>query len=161
MSEKQPADARRGSSRQFYILWGLVLGGIILVALFCAFFVGPVIQTRRVVARHEAGTIGAEEAVKALGGKERAAGRLTLYLRLPPQLFPHRREAVSLLTGCGRAALPGLILALESEDSYSRWEVTWALRELGPAAAPAVPAMARALAEDDSGLRQQHDVAAR
>ncbi len=63
-----------------------------------------------------------------------------------------RGPAMVLLTQMGEAAVSGLGIALENEDSRIRLQAAMELRRIGTAAKPAVPALAKAIQGDDERL---------
>src|SRR5205085_171038 len=88
------------------------------------------------------GEPGAEALVGCLGDRER------------------RRLAEPALVRMGPAALPALEAALENPDAQVRGAAAGVLGDLGPAAAPAVPALAKRLAAPDhKEMRQAAAVA--
>lgn len=93
--------------------------------------------------------------LEKLGGPERAASKLGLYLRMPGQKRLHRVVATELLRRCGRSAVPVLIRTLEDADPNVR---LWAIRGLARHACPddreAVPGLVRALEEGNPEARE-------
>ncbi len=116
----------------------------ILLALSLAWFVGavvvPVWQTKTIVTAYATQGIDESTAVERLGGQERAARRLALYLRMPKS-WRHKPiicvptdeadEAAFLLFACGR---PGALVVprlLESRDAEILRAVScWGLGDL-------------------------------
>ena len=116
-------------SRRVYVWWGAGFAFLAALGLFCWLVVGPAVEVHRVAAampvqgyfpaRQEAAA-----AVARLGGPERAARKISIYLRLPAKLtggeqsIP-RWQASALLGCCGK---PGLktILRLFSSSSEIR-----------------------------------------
>ncbi len=132
----------------------------ILLALGLAWFVGavvvPVWRTREIV-------LGCEErygdawdktcpdAVALLGGSERAARHLAIYVRIPDRLAPGKYEAFGILASCGRPAAPVLAENLRRSEKDRRTWAAKALCRLGADSEKAVPELTRAL--DDPELR--------
>jgi len=136
----------------------------ILLALGLAWFVGavavPAWRTRAVLSDLAASSVWrmrttslpldwsfadkqalAGNAIAALGGPERAIGRLRLYLRLPARLAPQREAAVFTLTLCGQGAAGDLTaLARRPETAFYAF---CGLSFLGPSAHPALEAALR------------------
>ena len=99
------------------------------------------------------------EAIDRLGGPERAAAKLDLYLRLP-RMFTDRRGRAALTLGrCGRPAVPGLIRALSDPDSNVRFYAAQGLGRMGPDAAATIPALEKMLQDEDQSLRRAAEVA--
>lgn len=90
-----------------------------------------------------------------LGGPERAAPRLALYVRLPARLAPHRDVAAFLLGRCGPAAVPVLTELLAKGDPDLRDSAIESLGQIGEAAGPAVPALAGLLEDPDDRVRNR------
>jgi hypothetical protein len=95
-----------------------------------------------------------ESALQALGGPERGAAKLDLYLRLPRIFTDQRGKAVRFLAACGKPAIPGLIRALSDPDSEVRLYAAQALGRWGPDAAAAIPALEKMLLDEDKSLRR-------
>jgi CubicO group peptidase (beta-lactamase class C family) len=95
-----------------------------------------------------------QSAAEALGGigTGAAAAIAPLLARLSdadPFVIGSAAEALGRI---GTAAVPGLIRVLESREAAS-WPSTIALGKIGPDAAPAVPALARALSSEQEKVR--------
>jgi len=88
-----------------------------------------------------------EDAVRQLGGGERAASRLALYLRLPKWAAPHKDIAVHLLGYCGKTAVPVLLRVLKHEDTGMHLAAAGALARIGLDTEKAVPALVKGLAD--------------
>ena len=63
-----------------------------------------------------------------------------------------RDEAVALLARMGPSAIPGLIAALEHDDSYVRYVAVYALRDLGVQARSATNSLSERLYHDDRAV---------
>lgn len=139
--------------------WGPVLLWTvgILLALGLAWFVGavvyPVYRTRAVVddfwrelrcgpdlppAEEEKAV---KESVRLLGGPERAAGNVRLYLALPDSLALHKMDSLALLGGCGRHGSLVLADVLAGHDSRLRDAAISVLGSMGNDAREAIPAL--------------------
>ncbi len=148
-------------------LWSAAIVLALGLAWFAAAIAVPAYQTRKVIMECDARIAGdntefastwpadhSAEAITRLGGPERAAERLDLYLRLPRFLADRRGRAALLLGRCGRPAVPGLIRALSDPHGNVRLFAARSLGELGPDATAAIPALERLLEEDDQALRR-------
>ncbi len=90
----------------------------ILLALGLAWFIGavvvPVWQVRSVLKRGPIGHI-CDKPIGALGGPDRAARKLDLYLRMPHWLASERKTAVAILGHCGSGRVPALSRVLRDQ----------------------------------------------
>jgi hypothetical protein len=91
------------------------------------------------------------ECIRELGGPERAARRLDLYLRLCNEQAPQKWAAVRLLGGCGRAAARPLGRLLADEDL--RGSASYHLERLGRDAEEAGDRVIALLPESKDGVR--------
>ncbi len=171
--KKTPAGreaAGSGLSTRTIVMWGA--GSLLFLGLvfFCAHFYVTFRETREVVGmmvfgrgyqmsgppnpvpRPQAGLLP-EAAVRRLGGGEKAAARLSLYLRMPDRMAPDKFNALFLLGLCGKPAVPALARVLEREDKRLRLMAASLLGKVGPDAAGAVPALAAALGDEDDDVR--------
>jgi HEAT repeat protein len=78
-----------------------------------------------------------------LGTRERAARRLSRYLRLPKHLAPYQTRAACLLENCGEPAVPGILELLDHRDAEVRRVAVLALyrRRDGSLAPAVIPAL--------------------
>lgn len=83
--------------------------------------------------------------IEQLGGREKAAAKLSLYLRLPEWLAPDRSFAGELLGSCGESGVPALTRALDDKDWIIHWRAIWHLGRIGPPASPAAPKLVELL----------------
>jgi HEAT repeats len=132
--EKQ---ATRCNSRRIYALWGAGIALLLALGLFCWLLVLPVLKVhtqleatvkmrRRVFVFVDLGP-----AVERLGGSDRAANMLCLYLRLPDCLTLHRAEAVEALAVCKKPrTAPQLTAALDHKDDKVKWLAALSLAHL-------------------------------
>ncbi len=97
------------------------------------------------------GVLTEEEAIRRLGGPERAAARLGIYLRLPKRFAPRSGEAFTVLGNCGDAAVPQLAGFLKSGDAGLRNDAATALG--WTAGRAAIPHLLAALKDPDRGVR--------
>ena len=138
MSEEAPPTAK------VHWLRGMILGSAgILLALALAWFAGTVAipawsicrDMERCHADCSDRTTTVRQKLETLGGPKQALRRLSLYLRLPERLAPHRQQAVSLLGGCGDRALPKLLELLGHPDQNVRKMAAAGLAEIKDARA--------------------------
>jgi HEAT repeat protein len=131
----------------------LVLGLI----WFAAAVVAPLWQVRAVLEQVRHGGVPAGEAVQLLGGSERAAVSVGLYLRLPNRIVGNRREACDLLLSCDLSGGKGLAYLLGDPDESTAALAGHALMGLsvehGPEMASLVPALTKALAHKHPSVR--------
>jgi len=132
----QPTKPADGRDRRDYVWWAAGLGLLALLGVFCLVAVVPVLQARRAsrtlhasstgpaAVGFEASQVLTERLISELGGRQRAAKSLTLYLRMPASWAPHRDSAVALLGSCGPHGVAEILRVLKTDDSL-------ALRALG------------------------------
>jgi HEAT repeat protein len=156
--ETTPVDKR---SRKVYVLWGIALTFLGTVGLVCWLVVVPFLQTRAAMERaavvRKRCVFGAGDlrtTLKELGGPERAAGKLTLYLRAPASLAPERALAVEALGMLRRPESRGLLTEfLRHHEAETRKRAAEALGHLGPDAADSVDELVRLLADKGERVR--------
>jgi len=93
------------------------------------------------------------EAVNSLGGPETASGRLSVYLRTPRRIAPHKAKAIFILGLCGPHAVPALRRAVKDTDEGLRCQAIWALSQIGAGAQPAVADLQQALGDESDRVR--------
>ena len=145
----EPPDKTRGAVILVTVVIFVLMGG----AFFFAAVGGPLLGTHKAVREFRSDAISGEDAVKRLGGPERAAHRLETYLRLPRWMKTDREAATFLLGDCGPTAVPALEKALADPDAAVRYYAAAALGRLGPEAKAAVPALIKLLADADANVR--------
>ncbi len=150
MTEPPPADKKR--SRRVYAYWGAALALLVLAALACWGFVAPVLRVRRLAGR-VASSGKLPQGIADDGGEQECAAAVGLYLWLPARWAPHRRDAVWLLTRCGRHATPALRRALGDDDPGVRKAALHVAHHLGGLAAEAVPEALAMADHPDAGVR--------
>ena len=148
------------------ILW---IAGIVL-ALALAWFIGAVVipayQVHSTIRdlhgtlyrRPTSEPLNADPLLKVLGGPERAAWKLSIYLRLPKRLICRTRPppederaiAIELLVACGKPGVGPLIRELKHPEPYIRMLAASALGRIGPDAREAVPALIELLADNEA-----------
>jgi hypothetical protein len=139
-----PVDKR---ARKVYILWGVSISTLVALALFCWLVVVPVWQVRRAAERCDnlemflqdvhlfPGEVAEryQQEIRLLGDSERAAEKLTLYLRFPERFAPHRPSVLNLLGECG-VATPSVLAAVrqaaKSKDLVLRQAAVEALEKI-------------------------------
>ena len=87
-----------------------------------------------------------------------AEGALPAVKRLKADSNREVREAAYEVVKAVKGEVQGLVEALEDPDMYVRWEAARDLAEMGPKAAPAVPALAKMLNDRSGGYVQRADV---
>jgi HEAT repeat protein len=144
----------------------------ILLALalvwFVAMFVLPVWQTRSALSECAAklrtvrDLLGVpsgkpavwDEALERLGGRQRAARKLWLYIRMPEFAAPRQELAVTLLWWCGEDSLPALIWATDHLRGDARVEAIMAISRLGSGGSLAVVSLIGAADDPDWKVRK-------
>lgn len=103
-----PEAGKPGPSRKAIVGWGVGMFLVLGLAWFVGGVVVPVRRTADVLRERDAARSITREQTAAfldrLGGPGPARKRLELYLRLPPGVARHRRQAVLLLRDCGLSA---------------------------------------------------------
>jgi len=118
-------------SKRIYVMWAAGFAFLGLLAVFCWYFLRPCLEVRAAVRRlHVKKDYSYEDAVKFLGGPEKAPAKCALYVRLPERLAAdyEKARAFGILGACGQPAFPWLVSLLGSRDAYVR---CLAARELG------------------------------
>lgn len=145
-------------SRRVYFWWAVGLGLLLALGVVCQYLVGPFLRAKAVVsacAREADGHcfmsgptlpgayafVDRRQAVRKVGGPDRAASALTLYLWLPDRLAPRKDAAIALLSACGGPGIGRLCRLAGSEHRADMDTVTWALSQCGPEAVPALIGM--------------------
>jgi HEAT repeat protein len=129
--------------------------GAILLALGLAWFLASetVVLYRAHAILCQKASLSPEESLRRLGGPERAARTLTLYLRLPGWWANQREMAVYLLGRCGKAAVPALIRALSDPSPYVQVAAASTLSNLAGESSAVVPALLESLGDPAPELR--------
>ena len=176
MPEEGKEPPRSGLSTRGAVIVAAAILVLLPLALWCALLVASVRETHAVLegsieldiwmnAPNEFGVDGrwdfldpsrdAKERVRTLGGRARAARRLSFYLRLPEWIAPAGRkcDAAVLLGYCGEAAMPALIDTLRGPDPAARLTAVISLGRIGPPAKAAVEALEKRLDEPDPNVR--------
>jgi hypothetical protein len=142
--------------------WRPMAAGVagILLTLGLVWFLGVVViplwGTKRIVGDCVSDKRPRSEAVKQLGGNQRAASRLRLYISLPASMAPNQLAAVDMLTGCGRPGTDALVSLMSHRDAKiramaaSRFQITTIE---GPERA--ARALGRLLFDEDEEVRDQ------
>lgn len=157
-----PEDSRPsgGLTTRAIAIVTIVVVALCLASLWAGLFIGEIQETHRIIRKVLfIRLIGRramlpDDAIRRLGGRERAARRLSTYLRLPAWVAPCKRTAVSLLGYCGAPAVPALLRVLRREDPELHLAAILGLRRIGPAAKDAVPALKSALRDNNEAVRK-------
>jgi HEAT repeats/PBS lyase HEAT-like repeat len=154
-----------GLSRKIYMLWGVCICTLVILALFCWLVVVPVMEVHSAIGRLKSGAtkamrgwakrpspaaywvvtsdeapweLASKEGVVPLGGPERAARAVSLYLRVPDNLAPDKSVALVLAGACCNDAsplVPQIICFLEDDDRNVRLASVVVLGRIGDARA--------------------------
>ena len=146
MTEKEQDPAVKGERfGRAGLLW--LIGSLLILALIWPAWsaVTGFLNTRLVMQRVERGGMSGDEAIKQLGGPERALSRLRTYLRMPAWLAPYRRTVPDVLRDLGKPAVDTLIQALSDRDGNVRGEAARALGVIAPDAQGAIQILIRNL----------------
>jgi HEAT repeat protein len=155
------------AARVKVVVWTALAGLLFAMLLAAVWLAVAVLQVKR--AAGEARDLATDSAtahepiIRSLGGPDRAAFKVGLYLRLPERIAPDKVYACLLLYYCGRSAekaLPALIAILDDmvqerdperlqeEKAGLAMEAVEVCGQLGPAAKPAVPVLIRIMRRD-------------
>jgi HEAT repeats len=116
-------------SRKMYVLWAIALTLLLSTGLFSWLVVVPVWQVHSwLTGTVPLGQIREIEAIDKLGGLERAATKLSLYLRFVARSREEKHQICYYLGFCGPSAVPGLVHTLHDKDAVAR---LYAARALG------------------------------
>jgi hypothetical protein len=160
------AEAKPPATWRPLILWSAA----IVLALALAWFVGAVVipayqvhstirNIHAILYRPTSEPLNVAPLVKVLGGPERAAWKLSIYLRLPKKLICRSRPppdderaiAIELLAACGKPGVGPLIRELKHPEPDMRKLAASALGRIGPEAREAVPVLIQALSDTAAG----------
>ena len=120
-------------SKRLYVMWGVALGLLVALAIFCWSVVMPALQVREVLrdcprsmGGHYDGSVSwtdqifdraeAMVLIQRLGGPEKATPKLGLYARLPRWAAEGNDRCCGLLAHCGRAGAETLGSLLNCRD---------------------------------------------
>ena len=81
--------------------------------------------------------------LNSLGGPEKAADAIAVYVKFPDWIAPEKEVAIWLLGGCGRKAVPVLANLLRSDQPNYRKHAARALGRIGPLAEDMIPELER------------------
>lgn len=124
----RPAKRDDRSDRRVPVLWGVGLGLLLLLGLFCWLVLEPCLEVRASCARlcsDNAPSTVAE--VERLGGPKAAARKAILYSRLPDRFASYKGAAATIMGHCGSEAVPRLIELLHHAESAVRLQAASAL----------------------------------
>jgi hypothetical protein len=143
MTADQPQTKPR--SRRLHVLWAIALTLLLGLGLFCWLVVVPVWRVRSALERISAEqewsfgqpqswvSGNPSEEIDRLGGPQKAARAIGLYLRMPRSISSERWLAVYLLKHCGSAGAPELLRALNEDEMVVRILAARSLPEVMPA----------------------------
>jgi HEAT repeat protein len=175
MSEESGSGKRPRSSRRLFRLWGGSLLFLMVLGFFCWAVVVPVWQVEKEVSDAPSpywgshpilgsnrdaflddppglpGTIVTQ--IERLGGPERAATKLALYLRMPDWTCSGKANAAELLACCGRRGAPGVFRALNHGNSDVRFSAALILSRLWLESSAHVPDLDKALDDPNPQVR--------
>jgi hypothetical protein len=137
-------------------LWYLVCAVQFMVLLpLCHCVIRPYWEVRHVVRLFcptRCGTPGTV-AMKMLGGQDRAAAKLRLYMKMPRWIAPDRPRAALLLGYCGAPGIPALVDALNDSDPFVREFAAFSLGLNRDEAKEALPALFTSLDDPCGSVR--------
>ena len=152
--------ARRGG----IVALGIGLAFFAMLVLAAVFVVLPAYAVRKALASvPRFGISGPDPITRSdvdtatiarLGGPEKAAGRLSLYVNLPERFADDKAAAIYYLGACGRHGARSLARIIDSPKRQDlHRDAAAALKRIGPEAAAAVPTLSRALTHGDYEVR--------
>jgi hypothetical protein len=159
--------AKSGISGRAVVIWSAVVVLVLSACVACTLVYLSVRETEAVLAetrfvRYTSGgpasgyvTVWPQDAVRKLGGPERAIGRLSLYLKAPWRDAQHRWRAANLLSWCGPRAADGLLGATRDPDPTIRITGLYGLMKIRPLPQGAEAAAERLAADPDGDVRRQ------
>jgi hypothetical protein len=152
------------------VLWSAAIVAFLGLVWFAAAVVVPAYEVHRAIDDAKRAPPAPPGTLMAkLGGPEPAARKLSIYLSLPKALIyrepsedqrwwslynDKRGIAVGVLGDCGKHGVPTLVRMLDHSEARMRSEAASALGSIGPDARDAVPALIRALSDDDHGSKE-------
>jgi hypothetical protein len=148
--EGEAAASSRGLSTRAIAVIAIAVVGLCLAGLWAGLLVGEVRGTHRALEG-----MSSRDALRHLGGPERAAQRLSGYLSLPAWAAPRKEAAVRLLGRCGEPAVPVLARIFRRRDPelhLAALQELWDLRH-GASRPILVAALVEALGSADPGVR--------
>jgi hypothetical protein len=127
MDAAAPPAKDRDRSKQIYVLWGVGFAVLAALGAFCWLVVGPVMEadaaaeelSRSIAHEMLSSPERTAPVIARLGGPEKAARKLGIFLRMPKRVSApseKRASAVTLLSYCGKPGLAELIVLLDSRD---------------------------------------------
>jgi hypothetical protein len=119
MSEQEHGERPAGRFRNLRgaVLWAAGMLLALGLTWFSAAVVAPFLQARSALDAYvvDDSKLDSHQAYWRMGGPEPAIRKLSVYLRMPRSLAPHRGAATSLLGECGEDAVPVLTPLLSDE----------------------------------------------
>ncbi len=97
-----PAPSPTPPAKRIYVMWGVALALLLALGLLCWLVVVPVLATQSILRSAHDNRVTPEEAVRRLGGPQRAAQRLEAYLALSNHLVEgrYKPDAACLFEYC-------------------------------------------------------------
>ncbi|HOW73065.1 MAG TPA: HEAT repeat domain-containing protein [Phycisphaerae bacterium] len=125
------------------VLWVVALTVLIASAFVLLTIVAPVLAVRRAIAdvplKYQVNDEGCAMAVDALGGREAAAKKLSVYINMPNWAASAKSTAVFFLAATGEAGTPAMLRCLDHASDSVRGAAVMALIRGHPAGRQAVP----------------------
>ena len=148
------ANVNKPRSKRLYSYWSVALGLLLMLALVCWKIVVPVWQVRAALR----GPTIPQELIKELGGPEKAAGKLALYLEAPQWVQENEgTDRITVILACGQlgpagaSIIPDLVRAPRTIVEYAM--LGHVLAELPPASRRQVADLAAALRDENVLVR--------
>ena len=151
-------------SKRVYVYWGVALGLLLLLGLFC-WRVLPVLKVRAAVLRcaadmesetgdqYNQSSEAIPQEIDRLGGPDPASRQLSHYLELPGWPATKRHIATVMLGNCGKSAIPSLVELLKDDDWRVRFAAVHALKSMRPFLRQVEPALVSAMADPRREVR--------
>jgi hypothetical protein len=136
-TDHQPGKLTDHRDRRFYVWWGVVLGFLLLLALFGQYLVRPYFEVGAAVGRISFGGTkrpdNIKDEVSTLGGPERAAKKCSLFIRCPKWLATEdeKTRAFWIMGACDQPGFPWAEKLLRSSDKDVRAGAAMALGDTG------------------------------
>ena len=152
MKNKGSSIEMRDPSKRVIWLSATGIAVCFFLALLVAIRAIPILRTHGIV-REVGSAASYHQAVKRLGGEEKASERIAAYLRAPSWMASEKVDALFVLARCGKTAVPILIEALRDGDPDVRLNSIAVLNHLGAADQKVILALVNGLHDDDILVR--------